>query len=89
MDVLWVFIERVDNWEAKLPSDSRKFLQDKRENPILALVTPGDSTIKLFPHISTTDSNYSPVLVGLLSNLASYQIYEAKYIIEDMVNAAT
>ena len=84
-----MFNERIDNWEAKLPSDSRELLQSKRENGLIALVTAGDTSMKAFPHIPTKDANYDAELVGLLSNFASYQIYEAKDIIEDMVNAAT
>jgi hypothetical protein len=87
VDVLWVFNERVANWESKLPSESQELLNEAREGGLLSGLLQGDRTMETFPHIPTKDANYDPELVGLLSNLASYQVYELKDIIADMVRS--
>ncbi|KAF6255568.1 hypothetical protein COO60DRAFT_1661215 [Scenedesmus sp. NREL 46B-D3] len=84
--VLWVFNAQQTNWEQQLPADTRALLDSSRTRRGGLYDQDGASDaerdgkgkpeLKMFPYISTLEANYSPELVGLLSQQATWQLLQ-------------
>ncbi|KAI8463374.1 MAG: hypothetical protein J3K34DRAFT_444183 [Monoraphidium minutum] len=83
VDVLWVFNNRLNSWERQLPAETRDMINANREGT--AKGAQRKAELKNFPYVSTFDANYSPELVTLMSQLASWEIMESKAVIAEMM----
>lgn len=79
-DVLFIFNCTQSSWEAELPAETRRLLEAQRASKAEEVQEAGvkgvlaDTELRSFPLIPTMSLNYSPLLVGMLSNLATYSV---------------
>lgn len=90
VEVLWVMNNKVAAWEAQLPPFAQAMLARDRawEKPADKNATAADKKrpeFKDYPYISTFNADYSPELVTLLSQQASWQIMDAKGLIDALL----
>lgn len=79
-------------WEAALPEESRELLKDEREsflNKAQEMLSGNlaDASLRQFPLVSTMAMNYSPELVGCLSNHTAWAVHELAAELKDLVGA--
>ncbi|EFJ48069.1 hypothetical protein VOLCADRAFT_91267 [Volvox carteri f. nagariensis] len=90
--VMWVINQRQPVWEAALPQATRERLESDRKGLIAKVeeaLNPLDAdTLRMFPHVSTFSMNYTPQLVGMMSNHAAYMMMSSKSAVQGMVAAA-
>jgi hypothetical protein len=91
--VLWLLNSNVKDFEAALPKPMQKELEKARTNQGLGKaledLNPLDATsLASFPLVSTFAMNWSPELVTLVSQQASWTVYQARKEIESLLKAA-
>ncbi|GFR41221.1 hypothetical protein Agub_g1894, partial [Astrephomene gubernaculifera] len=69
VEMLWLFNMQISDWEEQLPVDTRTFLNESRYKK--------KSDMRHYPYISTFTANYTPELVTLLSQQASWSVLQA------------
>ncbi|GFR42973.1 hypothetical protein Agub_g3972 [Astrephomene gubernaculifera] len=87
--VMWVVNEAQSQWEAALPQETRDRLQHERSSLGVKLkegLNPFDAdTLREFPLVSTFAMDYTPELVGLMTNHAAYMLVKNKEAILEML----
>ena len=83
-DILFAFCGECQEFEDKLPADIKDQLSRDRATEHCVLVDAGliDGNLKHFPYIPISEQEYPPLLVGLLSQLATYTLLSEKDILE-------
>ncbi|KAG2442832.1 hypothetical protein HXX76_002911 [Chlamydomonas incerta] len=80
VEVLWLVNMRSRQWESQLPADTQAFLNSSRDDK--------SSDLRHYPYISTFTANYSPELVTLLSQQASWSLLQAAPELRELLAAA-
>ncbi|PNW85074.1 hypothetical protein CHLRE_03g170600v5 [Chlamydomonas reinhardtii] len=80
VEVLWLVNMQSRQWESQLPNDTQAFLNSSRDDK--------DSDLRHYPYISTFTANYSPELVTLLSQQASWSLLQAAAELRELLAAA-
>ena len=83
VDIIFAFSGVCQEFEDKLPSDTKEKLKKDRAGKHDALVDAGfkEGNLQHFPLIPVGEHDYPPILVGLLSQLASYTLMSQKEVI--------
>jgi hypothetical protein len=91
-NLLWLLNVVDTTWEAALPKDTKKMLDDFRQGRGIGAKREAVSTIyaslKEFPYISTFAMDYSAELTQMMSQLASYTVMQSEQEIKSMLAAA-
>jgi hypothetical protein len=91
-NLLWVLNVKDTTWEAALPQDTKKMLDDFRKGRGIGAKRDKISTLyaslKDFPYISTFAMDYSAELTQMMSQLASYTVMQSEQEIKSMLAAA-
>lgn len=84
-DILFAFCGECQEFEDKLPSDIKTQLSLDKASEHGVLVDAGliDGNLKHFPCIPISEQEYPPLLVGLLSQLATYTLLSEKDVLEE------
>ncbi|GBF94754.1 hypothetical protein Rsub_07637 [Raphidocelis subcapitata] len=87
VEVLWVINAQIREWEKALPIESQDLIDDNRRGqpPKLSDRLAG---LKAFPYVSTFQADYSPELVTLLSQQATWQLLQARKDVEELMKGA-
>jgi len=83
VDIIFAFSGECQEFENKLPNDTKEQLKKDRAGKHGMLVDKGfaDGNLEHFPYIPLGEHDYPPILVGLLSQLASYTLMSQKDVI--------
>ena len=83
-DILFAFCGECQEFEDKLPADIKEMLRFDRNNKHGILADAGliDGNLEHFPYIPISEQDYPPLLVGLLSQLATYTLLSEKDVLE-------
>jgi hypothetical protein len=91
-NLMWVLNVKDTTWEAALPQDTKKMLDDFRKGRGIGAKRDKISTLyaslKDFPYISTFAMDYSAELTQMMSQLASYTVMQSEQEIKSMLAAA-
>ena len=90
---MWLLNSYNKGFEEQLPKDTRAAINKTRDHPSDLLkklqdINPLDSGLGGFPMVSTFALDYTPQLVTLMSQQASWMVYEAKEEIGKMLASA-
>ncbi|GIL43121.1 hypothetical protein Vafri_957, partial [Volvox africanus] len=80
VEVLWLINMQARQWEELLPNETQTFLNLSRADT--------GSDLHHYPHISTFTTNYSPQLVTLLSQQATWTVLQAAPELLDLLEMA-
>jgi len=80
VDIIFVFSGESKEFENKLPDDTKEKLKKDRASQHGKLVDSGfaEGNLEHYPYIPVSEHVYPPILVGLLSQLASYTLMSQK-----------
>jgi hypothetical protein len=83
VDIIFVFSGESKEFENKLPDDTKEKLKKDRASKHGKLVDSGfaEGNLEHYPYIPVSEHVYPPILVGLLSQLASYTLMSQKDVI--------
>ena len=83
VDIIFAFSGKCQEFENKLPDDTKEKLKKDRAGKHGALVDAGfaEGNLEHYPYIPVGEHVYPPILVGLLSQLASYTLMSQKDVI--------
>jgi hypothetical protein len=91
-NLMWLLNVMDKTWEAALPKDTKKMLENFRKGRGLGAKRDAVSTLsaslKDFPYISTFAMDYSAELTQMMSQLASYTVMQSEQEIKAMLAAA-
>ena len=88
--VMWLLNSYNKGFEEQLPKDTRQAINRTRDHPSDLLkklqdINPLNSGLHGFPLVSTFALDYTPQLATLMSQQASWMVYEAKEEIGNML----
>jgi hypothetical protein len=90
-NLLWLLNVKDTTWEAALPKDTKKMLENFRKDKGLAAKKDKISTLyaslKDFPYITTFAMDYSPELTQMMSQMASYTVMQSEKEIKSLLAA--
>jgi len=83
VDIIFVFSGESKEFENKLPDETKEKLKKDRASKHGKLVDSGfaEGNLEHYPYIPVSEHVYPPILVGLLSQLASYTLMSQKDVI--------
>ena len=93
VNVLWFFNSFTKNFEKQLPEETQAAISGLRDRPSplgndsFKDLNPLDTALQEYPLASTSILNWSPELTTLMSQQASWMVYEAKEDIQAMLAA--